>query len=145
MKGLQIVWQSMMRCFRWRVLFPPFDRRWKCHRDFLLQGYGIRRVFCFMWSRSFGEWLWLLYLWIESDWQVKSVLGTRLLTISSLAKTADAKYWCISEMPEKWQRFASYNLLECPWPHDVVFVTIQTLGSGLADSSNYLSTAAVFS
>ena len=27
----------------------------------------------------------------------------------------------------------------------MVFVTIQTLGSGLADSSNYLSTTAVFS
>ena len=64
---------------------------------------------------------------------------------SSLAKTAHAKYWCISAMPEKWQRFASYYLLECPLPHDMVFVTIQTLGSGLADSSNYLSTTAVFS
>ena len=74
-----------------------------------------------------------------------SVLFHVMLTISLLAKTADAKYWPISEMPEKWQRFASFNLLECPWPHDVVFVTIQTLGSGLADSSNYLSTTAVFS
>ena len=48
-------------------------------------------------------------------------------------------------MPEKWQRSASYNLLECPWPHDVVFVTIQTLGSGLADRSNYQTTTALFS
>ena len=64
---------------------------------------------------------------------------------SSLAKTAHAKYWCISAMPEKWQQFASYYLLECPLPHDMVFVTILTLGSGLADSSNYLSTTRQFS
>ena len=42
-------------------------------------------------------------------------------------------------------RSASYNLLECTWPQDVVFVTIQTLGSGLADRSNYLSNTALFS
>ena len=88
------------------------------------------------------------FLWNESDWKFKSVLATLLLTISPLAKTADAKHWGIFEMPyvvpEKWREFASHNLLECPWPHDVAFVTIWILGSGQAGTPNYLSATAVF-
>ena len=88
------------------------------------------------------------FLWNESGWKVKSGLATLLLTISPLAKTADAKYWCISEMPwkvpEKWQEFASYSLLEYSWPHDIAFVTILILGSGLAGTPKYLGTTAVF-